>query len=55
MKLHAHGVSWSVTEAQIVREVSLHCLPGSFVGLIGPNYGGASGRSRRRNSDRSGA
>jgi iron complex transport system ATP-binding protein len=42
MKLAVDNVSWSVAEARIVREVSLECAPGSFVGLIGPNGSGKS-------------
>lgn len=42
MKVEVANVSWSVAGAQIVREVSLRCPPGSFVGLIGPNGSGKS-------------
>ncbi|NJO82310.1 MAG: ABC transporter ATP-binding protein [Blastochloris sp.] len=42
MRLELTAVSWGVAEARIVREVSLDCPPGSFVGLIGPNGSGKS-------------
>ncbi|NTU82449.1 MAG: ABC transporter ATP-binding protein [Chloroflexales bacterium] len=42
MRLEIAGVSWGVAETQIVREVSLSCASGSFVGLIGPNGSGKS-------------
>jgi iron complex transport system ATP-binding protein len=42
MKLDVAAVSWGIAGAQIVREVTLTCPPGSFVGLIGPNGSGKS-------------
>jgi iron complex transport system ATP-binding protein len=40
MRLEAEAISWGVTGARIVREVSLSCPAGSLVGLIGPNGSG---------------
>ncbi|NCC37419.1 MAG: ABC transporter ATP-binding protein, partial [Chloroflexia bacterium] len=42
MRVDVCEVSWGVAEARIVREVSLDCPVGSFVGLIGPNGSGKS-------------
>ncbi len=42
MRLDVKGASWAVAGAQILREVSLTCPSGSFVGVIGPNGSGKS-------------
>jgi len=40
--LRLDGVGVRIGAAQLVRDVTVHCVPGSFVGLLGPNGSGKS-------------